>query len=36
MTGTANYTNAQDANEILQKLDKVFYSAKELFFANAI
>ncbi len=27
MTGTINHVNAQDANEILQKLDKVLYSA---------
>ena len=29
MTGTINYVNAQDANEILQKLDEVLYSAKD-------
>ena len=29
MTGTINYVHAQDANEILQKLDEVLYSAKD-------
>ena len=29
MTGTTNHVNAQDANEMLQKLDEVLYSAKD-------
>ena len=29
MTGTLSYVNAQDADEILQKLDEVLYSAKD-------
>ena len=29
MTGTINHVNAQDVNEIIQKLDEVLYSAKD-------